>query len=90
MLCGQVWDDCHCSNGPGLLPFALVRTCFVSPSGARWLSLLESPDFNVLHEEILLFREHGVPECLTGVTPAVVKVSVQPQAELTAEEANKR
>lgn len=46
--------------------------------------LFKSPNLNVLHDEILLFGEHGVPESLTGVTPAVVKVSVQPQAELPA------
>lgn len=51
--------------------------------------LLKSPDLDVLHVEVLLFGEHGVPECLTGVTPAVVEVAVQPQAELAAEERNK-
>lgn len=47
--------------------------------------LFKSPDLYVLNIEILLFREHGVPKCFTGMTPAVVEISVQPQAKLTAE-----
>lgn len=45
--------------------------------------LFKSPDLYVLHIEILLFREHGVPKCFTRVTPPMVEVSVQPQAKLT-------
>lgn len=43
----------HCSKGRGLLPFALGRTRF-SPQHCAPL-LLKSPDFDVLHVEILLF-----------------------------------
>ncbi len=55
------------------LVFFPVRLCL----------LFKSPDLYVLHIEILLFREHGVPKCFTGVTPAMVEVSIQPQAKLT-------
>lgn len=85
-MCSQVWDDAIVLKDENSSQVPLVGLVFV-PSGA--LLLLKSPDFDVLHVEILLFREHGVPKCLTGVTPAVVEVSVQPQAKLTAGEENK-
>lgn len=50
-----------------------------------WVLLFKSPDLNVLYIEILLLGEHGVAKGFTGVTPAVVQVSIQPQAKLTTE-----
>ena len=46
--------------------------------------LFERPDLYVLHIEILLLGEHGVAEGLTGVAPAVVEISIQPQTKLPA------
>lgn len=87
-MCSQVWDDATVLKDEDVSRLPCARTCFCPQRSTA--SLLKSPDFDVLHEEILLFREHGVPECLTGVAPAVVQVSVQPQAELAAGEGKHR
>lgn len=47
--------------------------------------LLERPDLNILHEEILLHGEHGIPEGFAWMTPAVIKIPVQPKPEFTTE-----
>lgn len=64
------------------------RTCFSPLCCTVWL--FKSPNLYVLYIKILFFWEHRVPKCFTGVAPAVVKVSVQPQAKLpTTEERRK-
>ncbi len=51
-MCSKVWD--------------LPRVQFLSPTNDKKVPpcelLLERPDLNILHEEILLHGEHGIPE----------------------------
>lgn len=51
-MCSKVWD--------------LPRVQFLSPTNDKKVPpyelLLERPDLNILHKEILLHGEHGIPE----------------------------
>lgn len=46
--------------------------------------LFKGPYFNVLHIEVLCFREHWIPKGLTRVSSAMIEVAIQPQAKFTS------
>lgn len=75
VMCSKVWD--------------LPDVQFLSPTYNIKVPpcklLLERPDLNILHEEILLHGEHGIPEGFAWMTPAVIKIPVQPKPKFTTE-----